>query len=257
MSQLETRLQELTSKKEKLDGYRPLPPELVQNLEEWFRVELTYTSNAIEGNTLSRRETALVIEDNISVGGKRLRDIFEAKNLANAWEYAKQFADQTPAAVTQDEILEMHRLFLREIDDYNAGKYRDVRARIRGSDVILPNPAKVPALMTGFLGWLHQPHDDHPVIFAADAHLRSVTIHPFSDGNGRVARLLMSALLLQEDYTPALLTTEDREAYINSIERAQLTDEKEDHYLVIADAVERSLDIYLESAESSLPTPPK
>ncbi|HLJ30859.1 MAG TPA: Fic family protein, partial [Candidatus Babeliales bacterium] len=113
-----------------------------------------------------------------------------------------------------------------------------------------PNPAKVPFLMVDFMQWLHMVHD-HPVIIAALAHYKLVTIHPFIDGNGRTARLLMNLLLLQHGYPLAIIQKEKRPEYIAAIEHARQVDDFDQFYKVIIDAVEYSLDIYLDAIEQS------
>ena len=238
----------LTKKKKELEGYRPLPPALVRNLEEWFRVELTYTSNAIEGNTLTRRETAAVIEKGITVGGKSLREHLEATNHARALDVVNSLVRKKPSALTAHDILSIHGLILNGIDDTNAARCRSVPVRISGSAVVMPNPAKVPSLMEDFLRWLTARNSLHPVAFAGEAHYRLVTIHPFVDGNGRTARLLMNLLLLMRGYPPAIIRTRDRLAYIGALERAQLGGARSDFDALVAKAAERSLDIYLAAA---------
>ena len=191
-------LKKLTEKKRKLDKYRPLPPELVKNLDDWFRVELTYTSNAIEGNTLNRRETALVVEKGLTVGGKTLVEHLEAANHAKAVDWITQKVELSDEPISEQDLLKIHELILAGIDSQNAGFYRNIPVRISGSTVVLPNPRKVPDLMNEFCAWLCDDKDEgHPVKKAAEAHYRLVSIHPFVDGNGRTARLLMNLILLK------------------------------------------------------------
>lgn len=247
---MENKLKQLTEKKQKLDKFRPLPLELVKNLEDWFRVELTYTSNAIEGNTLTRKETAMVVEKGLTVEGKNLKEHLEAVNHAEALRFIKKLVGKKRQKTTEKDILEVHRLILQKIDDVNAGRYRRIAVRIAGmTGITLPNPVKVPDLMQEFISWLHKKNSDHPAKIASDAHFKLVSIHPFVDGNGRTARLLMNFLLMQEGYPPALIRKEDRMRYINSIEKAQLGGKLNDYYELILEAVERSLDIYLEAVE--------
>jgi len=243
-------LERLTEKKKRLDSFRPLPPELVKNLEEWFRVELTYTSCAIEGNTLTRNETALVVEKGLTVEGKSIKEHLEAANHAEALEFLKSFVGKRRQEISEQDVLEIHRLVLQKVDDKNAGVYRNVAVRIAGTNVPLPNPLKVSELMTAFFDWLRQENVDHPAKIAADAHLKLVSIHPFVDGNGRTARLLMNLLLMQEGYPSGIIRNEDRRAYINAIEKAQMKGELEDYYTVIYKAVDRSLDLYLNAVEN-------
>lgn len=238
----------LSDKKKRLDGFRPLPDTLVRNLDDWFRVELTYTSNAIEGNTLTRRETALVVEKGLTVGGKSLTEHLEATNHAHALDWVKKQVKRKPSSLTEKDILHIHDIILKGIDDANAGHYRSVPVRISGSAVVLPNPRKVPDLMQEFVEWLKQSGNLHAVELAAEAHYRLVTIHPFVDGNGRAARLLMNMILLMAGYPAAIIRKRDRLAYIGSLEKAQLGGSKDDYLKIIAKAVDRSLDIYLKAA---------
>ncbi len=243
--------EKLTEKKALLDQHRPLPPELVQNLEQWFLVELTYTSNAIEGNTLTRRETAVVVEKGLTVSGKSLVEHLEATNHAAALRGIMELVSGTTSEPSESTVLDIHKTILRGIDDGNAGHYRSVPVRISGSEVILANPRKVPGLMAHFIENITTKSDLHPVELAAEAHYQLVTIHPFVDGNGRTARLLMNLILMQHGFPPALIRKRDRLRYIGSLEKAQLGGSKEDCYKLIAAAVDRSLDIYLKALSDS------
>ncbi len=241
-------LEGLAKKKRQLDRLRPLSPPLVANLDEWFRVELTYTSNALEGNTLTRRETAVVLEKGLTIGGKTLREHLEATNHAQALDLIRTLIQKKPADVRLSDILEIHSIILQGIDPLGAGRLRSIPARISGSLVVLPNPRKVSGLMDQFANWLTSKTALHPVTFAAEAHYQLVTIHPFVDGNGRTARLLMNLLLMMRGYPPAVIRPVDRLAYISALENAQLGGAKDDYESLIVDAVDRSLDIYLNAA---------
>ncbi|MGB1310595.1 MAG: Fic family protein [Leucothrix sp.] len=240
----------LSSKKSQLDAFRPLPPELVINLDDWFKVELTYTSNAIEGNTLTRQETALVVEKGLTVSGKSLNEHLEAHNHAKALDYVNQLVGKPSSSITESDILEIHHLILRSIDDANAGRYRSVPVRISGSLVVLPNHMKVPRLMTGFVEAIRDKANSlHPVELAIFAHYELVTVHPFADGNGRTARLLMNLILMQNGYPPAIISKRQRARYIKSLEQAQLGGSRVEFDKLIAKAVDKSLDIYLKAAK--------
>jgi Fic family protein len=238
----------LDKKKQALDRHRPLPVALVRNLNDWFRVELTYTSNAIEGNTLTRQETALVVEKGLTVGGKSLKEHLEAANHAHALDWVHTLISKTPQSISENDILNIHNLILKGIDDENAGHYRNVAVRISGSAVVLPNPRKVPDLMTAFVKWIYGAAM-HPVQFAAEAHYELVTIHPFADGNGRTARLLMNLILMMHGFPPAIIRTQDSLKYLNALEKAQLGGSKDDYLKLIAKAIDRSLDIYLKALD--------
>ncbi len=238
----------LEAKKQRLDAYQPLSATLVHNLEEWFKIELTYTSNAIEGNTLSRAETALIVDKGLTVEGKTLTEHLEAVNHAQALMYLSTLKNLKKSDLTQHHLLELHRLILQKIDDANAGRYRSVSVRIAGSRAIMPTPMKVPHLMDEFMTWLTKAQGNELMI-AADAHFRFVSIHPFTDGNGRTARLLMNLVLMQAGFPPAIIRKEDRKRYIDSIEAGQLGKSLNDYYQLLFESVDRSLDIYLDSVE--------
>jgi Fic family protein len=250
MASIQEALKRIDEKKKKVDLVRPLPPELVKNLQEWLAVEFTYTSNAIEGNTLSFSETALVVEKGITIAGKTVREHLEAINHAQAIDFIIDLARKKQTDLALDDILAIHKIVLQKIDDMHAGVFRKVMVKVTGSRTVFPNPVKVPFLMVDFMSWLHSVQD-HPVIVAALAHYKLVTIHPFIDGNGRTARLLMNLLLLQHGYPLAIIKKEQRSEYIAAIEYARETDDFDKFYEVIISAVEYSLDIYLEAIEGS------
>ncbi len=181
----------LTEKKEILNKHRPFDAALVKNLEEWFRIELTYTSNAIEGNTLTRAETAMVVEKGLTIGGKSIVEHLEAANTAAALDFAKEQIKRKPSELKEKDVLKIHEIIVSGINKEDAGLYRRVPVRISGSAVVLPNPKKVQDLMNEFFSWLKKETKLHAVKLAAEAHYRLVTIHPFVDGNGRTASLLI------------------------------------------------------------------
>lgn len=252
-------LKRLSQKKQRLDALQPLPHVQIKNLDEWYRVELTYTSNAIEGNTLSRKETALVVDKGITIQGKSLIEHLEAVNHAEAVDYIKALAKHTkPTDITQDTILEIHRRILSKIDDTNAGRYRSVPIRVTGSTTVFPNHMQVAELMAEFVKDLHKlAKTQQACHLAAFAHYRLVSIHPFSDGNGRTARLLMNLILEQYGYPPAIIRKEDRLGYLEALEQAQTGGSSDDFYKLVHEAVDRSLDIYLGKEEKFMSAEPK
>ncbi len=242
----------LTKKKQKLDKYRPLLGETIQSLEDWIKVELTYSSNAIEGNTLTRAETAEVLEKGVAavIKGKPLKDQLEAINHAKAVEFIKELAKQKKSHqfVTEEDILTIHKMILSGIDDTWAGKYRKSEVFIRGATIEFPAAQKVPYHMLEFGDWLEGSPGEHPVKVAADAHFKLVTIHPFVDGNGRTARLLMNLVLLINGYPTAIIRNEDRIEYLEAVNRGQTQNDLGPLYDNIAKAVGRSLDAYISAA---------
>lgn len=190
-----------------------------------------------------------MVERGITVEGKSLKEHLEAINHAQALEFIKSLLKKEREELQETDILGIHRIILARIDDINAGRYRTVPVRKAGSTIILPNAMKVPDLMKEFAQWLGLPNTDHAIRISADTHYKLVSIHPFVDGNGRTARLLLNLLLLQEGFPPALIRKEDRKRYITAIEQGQSGGSLQDYYDLILEAVERSLDIYLEALE--------
>ncbi|MFH1280004.1 MAG: Fic family protein [Candidatus Beckwithbacteria bacterium] len=237
-------LKSIDKKKKQLDKLKPLSKELANNLQNWLRVELTYTSNALEGNTLSRLQTALVLDKGITVDGKSLNEHLEITNHAQALDYIYTLAKKN-YLLKQKDILNIHQIILSKIDDQNAGRYRSISVRIAGSRVIMPNPAKVSQLMTKFVNQTNSVKKVHPAKFAADVHYQLVSIHPFSDGNGRTARLLMNLFLIKAGYPPIIIKLRDRHAYLKSLETAQLGGSLTSYYKLIYKSLINSLDIYL------------
>jgi Fic family protein len=238
----------LIKKKGELDSFRPLPQAMAENLYDWFLIELTYTNNAIDGNTLTRLETAFVVEKGLAGGEKSLKEYFEACNHAIALQWIKTLEAESVRDIDEDIILQIHRYILQTIDDANAGLYRDIPVRISDSPVIFPGPLKVTDLMADFIAWIHS-SSYNPIELAALAHYKLVTIRPFVSGNGRTARLLMNLILMMHGYPPAIIRPEDRLAYIKSLESAQLGESLDKYIALIFKAVDHSLDIYLKAVK--------
>lgn len=237
--------EKLLKKKEKLDKYRPLPPEAVKNVEEWLDIEYTYTSNWIEGNTLDRTETALVVEKGLTIAGKTLREHLEATNHIKAIDFIRQLATSSHQFITEDNIKDIHKIILTGINDQWAGKYRQIQIFIRGAPVEPPPANEVSFRMKKLIEWLSGQQQINPVKVAADFHYRFVAIHPFIDGNGRTARLLLNLILISNSYPIAIIKTDEREVYMSAIQKGTLTNDLSDFYSVITGAVDRSLDAYL------------
>lgn len=208
---------------------------------KWLKTELTYTSNHIEGNTLTREETALTIEEGITSGSKPLKDYIEAKNHADAFEYTLSLVNEEKIAY-EKVILNIHRIILNGINDEFKGRYRTVRVRISGSNVVLPNPLKVPELMKKFSDKLDQKKDG--ILKAIEAHYKLVEIHPFIDGNGRTARLLMSLILLRSQVFPILIQPKERKRYLSHINERNLKGKIFSYYSYMLSLLDKSLKIY-------------
>jgi Fic family protein len=246
MSLVDERLFErVLAKKLRVDRHRHLHEDSVRKLREQMEIEYIYHSNAIEGNTLTLRETQLVIREGITVNGKSLRDHLEAKNHPGAIEYVESLKDRELA---EADVLKLHGMLFSGVLE-NAGSYRRSQVFIEGSKHVPPPAFEVPGLMKDLLGWLKgNPEELRPVELAAVLHFRLVSVHPFDDGNGRVARLLMNLVLIRFGYPFAVLKRYDRRRYYDTLERADSGDSKP-FVNFIARCVEESLDLYLSVVE--------
>ena len=215
-------LTSIATQKERLDAMRPVSREALLALQKFYDVNLTYTSNAIEGNTLTLRETAELIEHGITVGGKPLRDHLEAVDHYNAVLWMRELAAKA-TRLDEAAVRELHRRIVARSFPDIGGIYSTLPRRIAGSPVVFPNAAKIPRLMTDFGEWLG--HTEPVPSASFDAHFRLVAIHPFADGNGRTARLLMNLLLLRGGYPPVAIQPEDRKTYLDSLEHASLRED--------------------------------
>lgn len=205
-----------------IDHRRPLAPEEVSELDAYFRIGTTYSSNALEGNTLTLSETKVLLEDGITIGGKPLRDCYETIGHANAYDFMLKVARSKPFHFSEEMILQLHKLFYQGIDPDKAGTYRDIQVFITGTEYVPPKAAEVPALMKELVAELAEKWDTiHPVKLAAYAHRRLVDIHPFTDGNGRTARLLMNLILVNRGYQIVSIPPILRLEYINALKAAQ------------------------------------
>ena len=215
-------LASIQAKKEQLDRLRLKSADALAQLQKYYDVELTFTSNAIEGNTLTHRETAEVIEHGLTVGGKSLRDHLEAVDHYDALQWMRDLATQaTPLG--ESVLCELHSRIVARSQPTIAGLYSPHPRRILGSSVIFPNPAKIPTLMEEFGRWLSCAPSTPERAF--EAHFRLAAIHPFSDGNGRTARLLMNLMLIRGRYPPVAVRPEDRKPYLDALERGSLADD--------------------------------
>lgn len=240
-------LRRLTDKKAQLDALRPLPVAMVQRLKEQFTVDWIYNSNAIEGNTLTLRETQLILETGLTIGGKSLREHFEVTNHREAIAYVEQLAEQD-TRLTPFHVRQIHKLVLAQIDDANAGQYRQTPVRIAGATHLPPEAWEAGQRMDEWGQWLKDSERRlHPVELAALAHHRLTAIHPFVDGNGRTARLVMNLLLFRAGYPPAVILKINRQQYYRVLMQAD-GDRPAPLVNFVGRACECSLTLYLEAS---------
>lgn len=248
-------LQSIAAKKDALDRLRPLPAEALSNLEHYYDVEITYTSNAIEGNTLSPVETTLVIEKGVTVSGKPLKDHLEALDHYDAMRYVRELAREE-APLTGSDIRNLHRLTMQRSRPDIAGQYATVGRMVRTETGRheFPTPAEVPALMGDFAAWLRAAPNTPATAFSA--HRRLVDIHPFNDGNGRTARLLMNLILIRGGYPPIAVRVEDRLAYIQALQHAQASGGSESFDALLYERLNATLGDYLAVLRNAPPNSP-
>lgn len=243
---------QLDAQKARLDALRPLPPALVRNLHEDLVLRWTYNSNAIEGNTLTLKETKVVLEG-ITVGGKLLREHFEAINHRDAILYVEQIVARNEP-LTEWQIRNLHQIVLKNIDDDNAGRYRTINVRIAGAEHRPPDVLHVPEQMETLITWYAETAMRlHPVERAARLHADFVKIHPFVDGNGRTARLLMNLDLLKAGFPAVVLPVEQRLRYYEALDNAHTRGQYAQFLELIVECVDQSFATYWQALGVSYP----
>jgi len=235
-------LERIGRKKALLDKRRPLPPTLVKRLQEEMRVAHTYNSNAIEGNSLTKQETKLIVEEGITIGGKPLREHLEATGNASAFDMIFRLAE-SDVPVDHVTIQEIHELVTKGLQE-DSGRYRTVNVRIAGAAKAPPDFSKVTGQMDILLKEMEK--REHPILLSARLHHGIARIHPFSDGNGRTARLVANLLLMRKGYPPVVLRKEDRRKYYSYLAKADAGDIVP-FATFIARALDESLAVYLSS----------
>ncbi|MDM8297599.1 Fic family protein [Enterocloster aldenensis] len=212
-------LQKVDRFQKEINALRPFEGEMLDQIKDYYRIGLTWTSNALEGNSLTESETKVLLEEGLTVGGRPMRDVFEAVDHARAYDF--MFSLMKNRCIDESAVLRMHKLFYQNIEPDYAGRYRDMKVVITGSHYPTTAPEKLNREMAGLFQWAAGERERlHPLEFAAELHRHFVFIHPFKDGNGRVARLLMNLALIQDGYLPAVIPPVLRMDYISLLERA-------------------------------------
>ncbi len=245
-------LKRIEEKLKVLKKARPFPSYLVNKLREQFSLEMNYNSNAIEGNTLTLRETMLVLQQGITIKGKSLKDHLEVKNQAKAIEYLYDVVgNKKDIPMSEMLIRNLHNLVVSNIDGVDAGAYRNYDVRISGSKHIPPGAFDVPHQMRDLVSWYKSNKNKLDIVtLATEFKHRFVHIHPFGDGNGRVSRLIMNIILMKEGYPIVVILKNDRAKYYKALQKADKS-KIEDLVFFIAQAVERSLDLYIQAIKNS------
>ena len=234
----------LTALKQKLSTYRPLNPDELQKIRDMERTYHIHTSNALEGNTLTLYETRMILETGVTISGKPLKEHLEVVNLAYAYDFVEEIAKGNQP-LGERELLEIHAMVYSKLGERNTvGRYRNVDVWITGSAHTPPSSFQVRELMVDFFAWANQAIETlHPVQYAALLHEKLVTIHPFIDGNGRTARLLLNFALIRHGYLPIYIKSdqESRQRYNKALELAQTTGDTSAFVSLICERVEEKL----------------
>jgi Fic family protein len=240
----------LIEKKLVLTKHRPIPGIAIKKIAEQLAIEWTYNSNSIEGNTLTLRETQLILQEGITIKGVSLREHFEAVNHDKAINYVVSLCKPNYVLDTKD-ILAVHALVLRSIEDQDAGRIRNAGVRISGANFTPPNAIKVPDLLDGLVDYINKnPEHLNSLELASVFHHRFVWIHPFFDGNGRTVRLIMNLLLMRDGFPPAIILRNDRKKYYDALNKANNSDYNK-LILLVSQAMERSLNIYINTLDET------
>ena len=230
--------------KARLDAHRPLPADIVSQIRQDMRIRFTYHSNAIEGNTLTMSETKAVLEDGITIGGKSLKEHLEAVGHSHAIDYMEALV-QKDEALTERTLKEIHNLILRNIDGANAGTYRRMNVLISGAGHIPPPAERVLEKMEAFFRWYGAARGVlHPVEFAARVHADFVNIHPFKDGNGRTARLIMNFELMRAGFPTVIVPVDARPDYYRNLDIAATQGDYLPFVMQIAELAQKSFAPY-------------
>jgi len=248
--ELQTTFDRLYEKKAMLQNSRPLPNIALQKIKEALSIEWTYNSNSIEGNSLTLRETQMVLQEGITIKGKSLREHFEAKNHETALNFLYKLIDSDHLLSGKD-ILSLHELVLRSIEDDFAGRLRNAGVRIAGANFLPPNAQKVSGLLDELIQFVNtNPLELNGIELATVFHHKFVWIHPFFDGNGRTVRLAMNLLLMRNGFPPAIILKNDRKKYYDALNSANKGNYSK-LALLMSQALERTLNIYLQALPDS------
>lgn len=227
-----------------LNSKRPISKETLKSLKESINLEWTYNSNGIEGNTLTLRETQIVLEG-ITVGGKSIKEHLEVINHEKAILFLDDLV-KDKEIINEWNIKNIHRLVLKDIDDENAGRYRCENVTIRGAVHIPPDYLIVPELMERLVLNYKEWDKFHPIIKAALLHGELVKIHPFIDGNGRTSRLVMNLSLMNSGYLPVIIKKDKRLDYYNALDKAHTTCDYTDFVKLVNELEIEMINKYLE-----------
>lgn len=226
-----------------LENFNKLDKSLLENYEECFDVDFIHNSTAIEGNTLTLQETKLVMVDNLNVGTKSLREIYEIVNHNKAWNYVKSSVKKG-INLNEDIVKELHNILMENI--MVGGIYRTQEVRITGANHVPPSPNEAYYELKNFYERLND-NIFNDIELAAYSHAEFVKIHPFVDGNGRTSRLLMNYQLIKLGYLPINIKKEDRLEYYEALDDYAVNGNMESFVKIIYGLENEQLDFYIKA----------
>ncbi len=240
----------IIEKKKKLDKLlKNISPKIIRNIEKEMQIEFVYNSNSIEGNTLTRGETELALRG-ITVKGKNIIEILEVQNHPNALKLIKELSFDQKYRITENDIKTIHKIIMNGVIS-TAGSYRQSQINIQGANFIPPTFYDIKDQMKDLVSFINNNPDElRPIELASYVHHAISWIHPFDDGNGRIARLLLNFILLQNGYRFVVIRKVDRKKYLDCLSKADLGN-PESFVNFIARCEEQTLDIYLLALESN------
>ncbi len=239
----------LTQNKAQLEKHKPYSANLQKQFTDWFRVETVYVDNAIEDNMLTWADVETLIEKGLTAPGKPFNDHLAIRNGANAYDWIVSQSSRTAHSLELEDLLRLHAILLNGTNVSNSGQFRTIELEWSNNKITMPSPQKIPDLMDTFLAWLQTRNRLHPIEFAAEAHFRLISICPFSSYNGRVARSLMNMVLLMAGYPVAIFQKRDHSKYKAIVQEAQKTGQLGEYNQVLFNAMDSSLNVYLEALE--------
>jgi len=240
-------ISEIDAKVNQFFNYQPLSAETIKKLDDYYRAEITYSSVALSGGTFNRFDVTQVSVKGLTVANKPVNELLEVINHTEAWEYTKLLAGtKTKEQLTEQDLLELHRILVDKVDRANSGKYRTVSISLPYIQQI-PEPSRVQPAVADFFKWLHSA-TAHPVQVAFEAQAKLIAIHPFLDGNGRVARLFGNLLLMQVGYSPIAINPNEKEIYFKSVTDAAAGLNSDSYFEIMFQSLNRSLDEALKIA---------
>lgn len=250
---LDSRLQDLHQRIQSMRAVGKLSPQNLKRIRSFFKIKGIYHSNAIEGNALTIGETRMVVERGLTLAGKALRDQAEAKSLSHALDFMEELATATEKPITERDVRQIHELILKGIEDVHAGRYRDTEVVISGSEYKPPSAQQVRLDMADLGAYISAvtstPAQESPMLVAAAIHAWLAQIHPFIDGNGRTARILMNLILIRCGYPICIITRDDRLRYYDALEESQAGGDLSPLIDLMRENVEESLEEWEKAAE--------